>query len=322
MIILINQYGVSIDKENRKFRIIHDEEIRHISPLRVTALHILKPCNISSPAILLANDHDIPLLFFNSAGRVKTRLWKAVLGNLPSLRRKQLYFSESTSSEKWMAELLAIKIQGQLKIYRHMASPSNSKKKGIVEINRISEIINILQNELPGIARLRVLEAESAKLYWKLVFEHLGQLTDAAKRTRQPATDQFNALLNYGYGMLYAIVETAILTVGLDPAVGVMHAEGYKRPALVFDGVEPFRPWVDRLVVDMVLSGEIKSEYFESKESGIWLNALGKKVFIPAYFEMMDQVIDFEGKRGSKKTHIQVMFSKLATRIMAFEPKL
>lgn len=52
-------------------------------------------------------------------------------------------------------------------------------------------------------------------------------------------------LLNYRYGILAAEVRVAILTIGLDPGMGVMHADQKSRNSFVFDVIEPLRPVVD-----------------------------------------------------------------------------
>jgi CRISPR-associated protein Cas1 len=68
-------------------------------------------------------------------------------------------------------------------------------------------------------------------------------------RETRGATDLVNQCLNYGYGILYAQVERAILLAGLDPYAGFLHEDRPGKPSLVLDLVEEFRPYaVDRCV--------------------------------------------------------------------------
>ena len=55
------------------------------------------------------------------------------------------------------------------------------------------------------------------------------------------AKDLFNAILNYGYGVLYAQIEQAIILAGLDPYAGFLHADRPGKPSLVLDLIEEFR---------------------------------------------------------------------------------
>lgn len=90
-------------------------------------------------------------------------------------------------------------------------------------------------------------EAQAARRYWKAMF---GQ--DFA---RDKAADGANALLNYGYTVLRAIVSRAICASGLHPTVGVFHANRMNAFALSDDLMEPFRPLVDLLVMRLVAEG-------------------------------------------------------------------
>jgi CRISPR-associated protein Cas1 len=71
-------------------------------------------------------------------------------------------------------------------------------------------------------------------------------------------------MLSFGYTLLGALMESAVLRVGLDPMVGVFHAPDYGRPSLVLDLIEEFRPvLVDALVLRVLNRREVAPEDFE-----------------------------------------------------------
>jgi len=80
---------------------------------------------------------------------------------------------------------------------------------------------------------------------WRQMGPRLSSITGTARQATHPA----NALLNYAYGVLESQVRRAIVTAGLDPTLGVLHASHPGRSALVYDLMEPLRPQVDRLVL-------------------------------------------------------------------------
>jgi CRISPR-associated protein Cas1 len=82
-------------------------------------------------------------------------------------------------------------------------------------------------------------EARAARAYWPRLF------TDFV---RDDGTDKRNALLNYGYAVVRSAVARALVAFGLIPAFGVNHASMTNAFNLADDMVEPFRPFVDRLV--------------------------------------------------------------------------
>ncbi len=72
-----------------------------------------------------------------------------------------------------------------------------------------------------------------------------------SRRSRSPAKDEFNCLLNYAYGVLYSLVERGCLLSGLDPCIGLMHTDNYNKPSLVYDLIELFRVHAERVVVNL-----------------------------------------------------------------------
>ena len=87
------------------------------------------------------------------------------------------------------------------------------------------------------------LEARAAAFYWSQMCPTLPSFT----RSREG--DYPNALLNYGYAILRAMVARALVGSGLLPTLGIHHHNRYNAYCLADDVMEPYRPYVDRLVV-------------------------------------------------------------------------
>lgn len=85
------------------------------------------------------------------------------------------------------------------------------------------------------------LEARAAQIYWPRLF------ADPRFRRGREGPDQ-NAHLNYGYGILRAVVARALCGAGLHPSLGLQHHNRYDPFCLANDLMEPFRPVVDRAV--------------------------------------------------------------------------
>lgn len=108
-------------------------------------------------------------------------------------------------------------------------------------------------------------EGRAAAYYW----EHLFEASDSF--TRHRFGEAPNALLNYGYAVLLAIVARGLVSSGLLPAVGIHHRNKYNPWCLASDIMEPYRPYVDRLVLQLMkeqhdletLSPEIKRKLLQ-----------------------------------------------------------
>lgn len=86
------------------------------------------------------------------------------------------------------------------------------------------------------------LEARAAAYYWANLFTKF-------KRDREGEPP--NNLLNYGYAILRAVVARALVASGLMPTLGIHHHNRYNAYCLADDIMEPYRPYVDQLVVEM-----------------------------------------------------------------------
>ena len=87
-------------------------------------------------------------------------------------------------------------------------------------------------------------EALAAQVYWKLLF---GQTFK-----RDVDLEGINSLLNYGYAIIRAMVARSICGAGLHPTLGLFHKNQYNALCLADDVMEPFRPWVDYCVYQLM----------------------------------------------------------------------
>ncbi len=89
-------------------------------------------------------------------------------------------------------------------------------------------------------------EATAAAYYWKNLFPDFLDF----RREREGAPP--NNLLNYGYAILRAVVARSLVASGLLPTLGIFHKNQYNAYCLADDIMEPYRPFVDRVVIEIV----------------------------------------------------------------------
>lgn len=93
------------------------------------------------------------------------------------------------------------------------------------------------------------MEARAAAFYWKVL------LRDIPEFTRDKDGIPPNNLLNYGYAILRAIVARALVCSGLLPTLGIHHHNRYNAYCLADDIMEPYRPYVDDLIMKIINDG-------------------------------------------------------------------
>jgi CRISPR-associated protein Cas1 len=118
-------------------------------------------------------------------------------------------------------------------------------------------------------------EARAAAYYWSKLFSNK---IPEFKRHREGEAP--NNLLNYGYAILRAIVARGLVASGLLPTLGIYHRNKYNAYCLADDIMEPYRPFVDKVVYDIVmhhddyeeLSIELKKELLKIPTLDIFID--------------------------------------------------
>lgn len=133
-------------------------------------------------------------------------------------------------------------------------------------------------------------EALAAAFY----FQNLFNIPEFSRNQKGIAP---NNLLNYGYAILRAITARALVSSGMLPSIGIFHSNKYNAFCLADDIMEPYRPFVDLLVFDIVSSGIDYQELSTEIKS--------KLLTLPA----MDVIID--GKKSPLMTAMSRTTSSL-----------
>lgn len=98
------------------------------------------------------------------------------------------------------------------------------------------------------------LEARAAAYYWKNLFAEIAGFEDF---TRDRDGFPPNNLLNYGYAILRSVVARALVSSGLLPTFGIHHHNRYNAYCLADDIMEPYRPYVDELVYNIIRDKDV-----------------------------------------------------------------
>jgi CRISP-associated protein Cas1 len=132
-------------------------------------------------------------------------------------------------------------------------------------------------------------EGNLAALYFGVLPNLVGASVDPVMqfdgRNRRPPKDRFNALLSFGYALLLKDVMSAILTVGLEPALGFYHQPRSQASPLALDLMEIFRV----PLVDMVVMASVNRQQWDGaadfvvRGPQVWLSDAGRRKFVTLY---------------------------------------
>jgi CRISPR-associated protein Cas1 len=318
MHLVLNSYGTSLQRQNDRFVIYTQEGKDFIAPGQVKSISVSRGAKVSSDAVLLAIEHEIDLLFIDGKGMPKGRVWSVQYGSISTIRKNQVEFIFSPRSVQWVKDLLRYKMDTQQALLLTLETEDEAAQR------IVQRAINALEDHKRKIERaegevisevapsLRGWEGAASRRYFQAMSAVLPGNYRFESRSKHPATDRFNALLNYGYGMLYGKIEGALIKAGIDPYVGVFHRDDYNRPVLVYDVIERYRVWIDYVVIQLCRQEAFPEECFVFRQGACWLEGLGKRILIQSVNDYLAEVVQQQGVDRSRAEHIQRYAHQLA----------
>jgi CRISPR-associated protein Cas1 len=322
MELVINSYGTTLSKENGLFVLESSEGKQSIPPDKLKSITISKAVRITSDAILLAIKNKIDVVFLNDFGHPEGRVWSVQYGSISSIRKAQLDFFYSNAVVPWVKKMLIDKINSQISILlafqpeKEVLPQHNLVKGAINSLTDFNQKIQSLEGEILSdmAPTMRGWEGVAGKKYFVTLSALLPEQYKFENRNRQPATDIFNAMLNYAYGILYGKVEGALIKAGIDPYVGIFHRDDFNRPALVYDVIEKYRMWMDYVVLSLCNQEAMVEECYriDSVNGACMLEPLGKRILVQAVNDYLYEIIMFNGKERSRLTHLDLEMQQLA----------
>ena len=324
MQLVINTPGTFVTQKDECFRLKQKEKIFDISPLKVESIVISNQAMLSTQAIVLALEHNIDIIFLDKFGDPLGRVWFSKMGSTALIRRKQLEAAEMPHGLELVFQMIRQKMENQAHFLKKLmhARPGKESRfdSAITTIEQSLSSLTFSAEDIEGVRnRIMGLEGTAGRAYFQCISNILPEKYQFRGRSRRPAKDPFNAVLNYCYGILYSLVEKACILSGLDPYVGFLHTDNYNKKSLVFDFIEPFRIYGEQTVVYLFTGKKIKDEYYDSKDNAVSLNQKGKPVVIEAMNKHLDETVRYRRKNVKRRHILQHEAHGLANILLADE---
>lgn len=296
-IYLIEQ-GTSIHKDHQRFIVYVSQNDKREIPIRdVEQILIFGNIQLTTPVITACLQEQINVLFLSQSGQYKGHLWSVESTHLDN----ELVQVEKRGDTSFQFSFSQAIVWGKLMNSRQLLLRFN-RKRGVSEvevaISKLNSDIEAVLKSVNDLDSLRGYEGIGAARY----FPAFGKLITNpgfrfSQRNRQPPTDPVNALLSFGYTLLFNNVLSLILAEGLSPYFGNFHYGERQKPYLAFDLMEEFRSIiVDSLVLKIINNSILKPEDFEEVRStgGVYLNQSGRKVFLNQFESRMTEEVSHE----------------------------
>ena len=326
MELILNTFGLSLNRDNEAFVITKKGERHRIPVDDVKSIQISRGAQITSDAVMLAVEHEIDVVFMDKGGHPIGRVWSPRYGSISTIRKGQLNFTASHAALEWIKEVIIQKMENQqalmLLLQPRETGLERERKRNFDRIEDYRVKVSTLDGEMVSdvAPTLRGWEGQASRIYFSTIVKYLPEEYQFEQRSQHPAMDVPNAFLNYGYGILYGKIEGALIKAGIDPYIGILHRDDYNRPVLVYDVIELYRIWVDYVVFTLLAQNGITEECFSIREDGsYWLEPLGRRILIQSFNDYLDETISKGGVVRSRLTHLNLYVQNLAQKLKRFE---
>lgn len=279
-------------------------------PLRaISRVDILGEPAISFAALSAIIRHAIPCHILSTSGR-----WRAMIDTASDTMAKRRSVQYQRTNERSFnlqvaRQLLMAKVRNQRRVVQRLraARPALAQSETLALQERTLSWAMARLKMAQDATALRGAEGAAARAYFATFPAFLPEAFPFAGRHQHPATDPFNALLSFSYTRLMAALLVLLKTHGLDPALGVLHQNGNRMPALALDLIEPFRPAADLFCFNLVNHRILRAEaHFERTDSqAVLLNEAGRPLYFQHYERFLTRTFTQAGATTTLQTQLE-----------------
>ena len=314
----VTTHGARIGRSGETLTVTDAAGLKQTFPVNAVGEVVIHGyAQISTQAIHLCASREVGVHWFTQGGRYVSGL---AAGASPVQRRiRQFEALRDTGLIFRLARRLAMaRVSSQLGFLLRASRGKDRKALGIED--SIMGLRNVLRvaSYAEGIDALRGYEGNAGRHYFSgfpgLLRDDLDERLFFTGRNRRPPRDRINALLSFGYALLYRDVLQAIIAVGLEPAFGFFHRPRSAAHPLALDLMELFRVpmWDMPLVASINRLQWAVEDDFTCTGKQVWLSDAGRKKAITVY----------ERRKEDQWKHPVTGYSLSYTRLIELEVRL
>ena len=260
-----------------------------VPALTIDAIVCFGKMTVSTPLLEFCGTHGISVTFLTQSGHFMGRFYGPVSGNVLLRKRQYETLSDPAFCRSFVQSILFAKLRNSKLVLLRAARTAKTEpmrgelQAGAALLSQAAERLPLCENT----DAMRGVEGAAATAYFAR-FDLMMQQNPAGfrftTRSRRPPRDEVNALLSFTYMLLTREMQSAMETVGLDPAAGYLHTLRPGRASFALDLMEELRaPLCDRFVLTLLNRGQLSARDFDREEEAVLLNERGRKTVLTAW---------------------------------------
>jgi len=267
--------------------------VREIPAIKVDQIMVFGNAQITTQAMQFCLQERIPIYLLSGQGH-----YYGVIDSFntePVLLQREQFLRANDNA--FCLKLAAAMVHGKIANSRLMLQ-RQARRHDSAALHTAADALKNTLAHLGGASsldELRGFEGSAANAYFQALSATVDDSWGFSRRVRQPPTDGINAMLSYGYTLLFYNIYSLLRSRGLNPQVGFLHALRQGHPALASDMMEEFRSIVvDAVVWKLAVNRQLTPDDFDYPKTageGCFLKPHARQTFIKALEEKFNSAI-------------------------------
>ncbi|MDO4467654.1 MAG: CRISPR-associated endonuclease Cas1 [Bacillota bacterium] len=279
-----------LKRNNNTLKFVSKEESVVYPIYQIRAIYVFGEITVNKRLLSFLNSHGVTVCFFNYYGNYIGSFFPAFKRNGNVLIQQVNCLQDTYLRNTLISEFLLTQFDNQLSLLKYYRKKGEDLDDWIAEIEVQKSKFLLLDRDEDFRDRALLYEARIKQLYYHaLDIVLLNTDFSFEARSMHPPLNEVNALLSFGYSLLYSDFLAAIHQTPLCSQISFIHSCSKAEDSLKFDLADMFKSvFVDRLVLRIIRKGWISKDHFTFGD-GCFLNEEGKKLFIREYDAFLEK---------------------------------
>lgn len=285
---------------------------------QIDILFIFGHIDVNQNVIKLLNEYDVMIFYFTYSGQF-IGIYMPIQKHTGDQIIKHAYFVNDDRKRFLVAKEI---IMGSIKNMMFIVKYYQKKQRIDEQCQEHLDIALKKLDKILNIAQIMLIEAEAKKAYYQ-IFDAiiLDNNYRFDERSHYPPKNKVNALMSFGYALLYSRIESSIHRSRLVLELPFIHGHSKANSGLQHDIADLFKPiFVDRLIFQMINKHMVHEDHFETKKGGVYLSKIGMASFIDNFDTFMRKTILVNQKYYSKRQLLSKEVHKISAHVHDDKP--
>lgn len=306
--LILNQPGTKVSTQDNQIKIQTPEETRCYPIQQIKGITTFGPIHFSGQALSRLMQNNIHIQFYDTKCQPKGQLISESGMHQHKLFQWHYHQNETLKNSAAQAILWA-KLHNQRRQQQRWQKTHPHLQLNPNHIHQLQQL-----KSTSNLSNLMGYEGSAAREHFAI----LAKLTENTqhpfeKRSKHPPQNSFNALLSFGYTLLYNQTVRIIYQHHLAPYLGFLHSTQQRAHNLALDFMEPLRPLVDNWIVR--IAPKFEPEDFQHQNQATYLTHQGRKQFLTLMTDWLEKTYSQQGKKLTLEGLIEWQIQRYLNKI-------